>query len=38
MIRIGADRGTPRAIHVNNGPELISKALDRRALRTPLTF
>ena len=31
MTRISAVRGAPRAVRVDNGPEFISKALDRWA-------
>jgi putative transposase len=38
MARISAVRGTPRAIRVDNGPEFISKALDRWAYENEVTL
>jgi putative transposase len=38
MNRISAVRGTPRAIRVGNGPEFISKALDRWAYENGVTL
>ena len=38
MDRIASIRGTPRAIRVDNGPEFISKALDRWAYENGVTL
>lgn len=38
MTRISAVRGAPRAIRVDNGPEFISKALDRWAYENGVTL
>jgi transposase InsO family protein len=36
--RVALSRGAPRMIRVDNGPELISKALDRRAYESGVTL
>ena len=38
MTRITSIRGAPRTIRVDNGPEFISKALDRRAYQNGVTL
>ena len=38
MTRIAATRGAPRTIRVDNGPEFISKALDRWAYENGMTL
>ena len=38
MTRIAVTRGTPRAIRVDNGPEFVSKALDRWAYENAVTL
>ncbi len=38
MARISSIRGVPRTIRVDNGPEFISKALDRRACENGVTL
>ena len=38
MMRIAGTRGSPRTIRVDNGPEFISKALDRWAYENSVTL
>lgn len=38
MTRIAGARGSPRTIRVDNGPEFISKALDRWAYKNGVTL
>jgi putative transposase len=38
MVRIASSRGAPRTIRVDNGPEFISKALDRWAYENGVTL